>query len=195
MKVTLYTANCTGNAQNSLYPNKAVITNAADMMAVVTRDHVCAEYKNCRRSSDNYISGDVDVMDCDNNHSDNSEDWITPQMYEELFPDVSYIVVPSRNDSKVKGSKSARPRHHIYFPHEPINNAADCAEIKNRIYDIAPFLGNNALDAARFIFGHNASEIIWHEGNKTITEFLDEIDFADFDIETENISESSRNKP
>lgn len=193
MKFTLYSANCTGNAQNSLYPNRAVIANEADMMAVVTRDHVCAEYKNCHRSSDDYISGDVDVMDCDNDHSDNPEDWITPQMYEELFPDVAYIVVPSRNDGNVKGSRSARPRHHIYFPHEPINNTVDCAELKNRIHDRAPFFDENALDSARLIFGHNADEITWHEGSRTITEFLDEMDFADFEKESANISEGSRN--
>lgn len=193
MKFTLYTANCTGNAQNSLYPNRAVIANESDMMAVVTRDHVCAEYENRHRSSDDYISGDVDVMDCDNNHSDNPEDWITPQMYEELFPDVAYIVVPSRNDGKAKGSKSARPRNHIYFPHEPINYAAECAELKRRIHDMAPFLDGHALDAARFIFGHNADDITWHEGGRTITEFLAEMDFADFDKESANISEGSRN--
>lgn len=193
MKFTLYTANCTGNAQNSLYPNRAVIANEADMMAAVIRDHVCAEYKNCHRSSDDYISGDVDVMDCDNDHSDNPEDWITPQMYEELFPDVAYIVVPSRNDDKAKGSKSARPRHHIYFPHEPINNGTECAELKRRIHDRAPFLDDNALDAARFIFGHNADEITWHESSRTITELLDEMDFGDFGKESANISEGSRN--
>ena len=53
-------------------------------------------------------------MDCDNDHSDNPKDWITPEKYEELFPDVSYIIVPSRNDGKVKGNKSARLRHHIH---------------------------------------------------------------------------------
>ena len=51
-------------------------------------------------------------------------------MYEDLFPNVSYIVVPSRNDGKDKGNKSARPRHHIYFPHEPITVAEECAGIE-----------------------------------------------------------------
>ncbi|MEG1470768.1 MAG: phage/plasmid primase, P4 family [Anaerovoracaceae bacterium] len=193
MKFTLYTANCTGNALNSLYPNRAEIATETDMMAAVTRDHVCAEYKNCHRSSENYINGDVDVMDCDNDHSENPKDWITPKMYEQLFPAVSYVVVPSRNDGKVKGSKSARPRHHIYFPHEPVNSAAKCAELKKRIHSIAPFLDDNALDAARFIFGHNADEIIWHNGDRTITEFLDEKDFEDWDKEIKNIGEGSRN--
>lgn len=193
MKFTIYTANYTGNAQNSLYPNKMVVSNETDMMAAATRDHVCAEYRNFHRSSSDYIGGDVDVMDCDNDHSDNQEDWITPEMYEELFPDVSYIVVPSRNDGRQKGSKSARPRHHIYFPHEPIGSAEQCAELKRRIHDVASFLDDNALDAARFIFGHSSNEIIWHEGSRSIIDFLDEVAFANFDTESESIGEGSRN--
>ena len=72
----------------------------------------------------------------------------------------------SRNDGKVKGNKSARPRHHIYFPHEPITVAAEVAGIKTRLQEIAPFFDDNALDAARFIFGHTPVDIIWHEGSR-----------------------------
>ena len=93
MKFTIYTANCVGNPANSLYPNKSEISNKDDMLAAIARDHVCGEFKNCHRSVDDFISSDVEVMDCDNDHSDDSKDWIYPKMYEDLFPDVSYIVV------------------------------------------------------------------------------------------------------
>ena len=92
---------------------------------------------------------------------------------------MSYAIVPSKNDGKVKGNKSARPRHHIYFPHEKVTDAGEVAGIKTRLQEYAPFFDDNALDAARFIFGCNPSEIVWHEGSKTITEFLDEMDFAE----------------
>lgn len=154
MKLTIFTANCVGNPANTLYPNKAEIENKEDMMAVISRDHVCAEFKNCHRSNDDFISSDAEVMDCDNDHSDDPNDWITAEKYEELFPDVSYILVPSRNDRKVKGKRSARPRHHIYFPHGRITAADEVAGIKTRLKEIAPFFDDNALDAARFIFGH-----------------------------------------
>lgn len=193
MKFTLYTANCTGNAQNSIYQNRMDVNSPEDMLAAIAYDHVCAEYKNSRRSLDNYLSGDVDVMDCDNDHSDNPEDWISPEMYEDIFPDVSYVVVPSRNNMKPKCSKSARPRHHVYFPHMDTFTAEDCAELKRKVHDVAPFFDGNALDAARFIFGCTADEVIWHEGNRTIDEFLDERDFEDFDRELETIHEGSRN--
>ncbi len=74
--------------------NTAVITNKDDMISVIARDHVCAEFKKAHRSIDDFLSSDVEVMDCDNDHSDNPKDWITPEKYEELFPDVSYIIVP-----------------------------------------------------------------------------------------------------
>ena len=193
MKFTIYSANCVGNAANAIYPNKAEITNKEDMQSVIARDHVCGEFKKAHRSIDDFISSDVEVMDCDNDHSDNPEDWMTTEKYEELFPDVAYAIVPSKNDGKVKGNKSARPRHHIYFPHEKVTDAGEVAGIKTRLQEYAPFFDDNALDAARFIFGCNPSEIVWHEGSKTITEFLDEMDFAEYDRATQGIAEGSRN--
>lgn len=193
MRLTIYSASCVGNAANTIYPNKAEITNKDDMVSVIARDHVCAEFKKAHRSIDDFISSDVEVMDCDNDHSDNPKDWITPEKYEELFPDVSYIIVPSRNDGKVKGNKSARPRHHIYFPHEPITVADEVAGIKTRLQEIAPFFDDNALDAARFIFGHTPADIVWHEGSRTIVDFLDELDFAEYDNNSQSIVEGSRN--
>ena len=41
MKFTLYTANCTGNEKNVLYPNQKVITSEADLKKAVVYDHVC----------------------------------------------------------------------------------------------------------------------------------------------------------
>lgn len=193
MKFTIYSANCVGNAANAIYPNKAEITNKEDMQSVITRDHVCGEFKKAHRSIDDFISSDVEVMDCDNDHSDNPEDWMTAEKYEEQFPDVAYAIVPSKNDGKVKGNKSARPRQHIYFPHEKVTDAGEVAGIKIRLQEYAPFFDDNALDAARFIFGCNPSDIVWHEGSKTITEFLDEMDFAEYDRASQGIAEGSRN--
>ncbi|MEQ2775485.1 phage/plasmid primase, P4 family [[Clostridium] innocuum] len=193
MKFTIYSANCAGNAANTIYPNKAEITNKEDMQSVIARDHVCGEFKKAHRSIDDFISSDVEVMDCDNDHSDNPEDWMTIEKYDELFPDVAYAIVPSKNDGKVKRNKSARPRHHIYFPHEEVTDAGEIAGIKTRLQEYAPFFDDNALDAARFIFGCTPSDIVWHEGSKTITEFLDEMDFAEYDQASQGIAEGSRN--
>lgn len=55
MKMTFYAANCRGNAKNSLYPNKRVVDNEDDCMEVMAFDHVCAEFKNCRRSGVHFL--------------------------------------------------------------------------------------------------------------------------------------------
>ena len=169
MKMTFYTANCRGNAKNSLYPNRRVIDNEDDCMEVAAFDHVCAEFKGCRRSGDNFLSCDVDVMDCDNGHSDNPEDWIHPEDLEEkIGKDVAFVVVPSRNNMKPKEGKSARPRFHVYFPHDPVTDGEACAALKKAIQQKFPFFDAKALDSARFIFGHPADSILWHEGEITI---------------------------
>ena len=169
MKMTFYTANCRGNAKNSLYPNRRVIDNEDDCMEVVAFDHVCAEFKNCRRSGDNFLACDVDVMDCDNSHSDNPADWIHPENLEEkIGKDVAYVVVPSRNNMKSKEGKSARPRFHVYFPHDTVTDGEACAVLKKAIQQKFPFFDAKALDSARFIFGHPADSILWHEGEITI---------------------------
>ena len=126
--MTFYTANCRGNAKNSIYPNRRVVDNEDDCMGVMAFDHVCAEFKNCRRSGDNFLSCDVDVMDCDNDHSDNPADWVYPEDLEEkIGKDVAYAVVPSRNNMKPKDGRSARPRFHVYFPHDPVTDGEACA--------------------------------------------------------------------
>lgn len=103
MRMTFYTANCRGNAKNSLYPNKRVVDNEDDCLEVMAFDHVCAEFKGCRRSNDNFLSSDVEVMDCDNGHSDNPADWIHPEdLSEQIGRDVAFAVVPSRQSHENK---------------------------------------------------------------------------------------------
>ena len=167
--MTFYTANCRGNAKNSIYPNKRVVDNEDDCMEVMAFDHICAEFKNCRRSGDNFLSCDVDVMDCDNDHSDNPADWVHPEDLEaKIGKDVAFVVVPSRNHMKPKDGRSARPRFHVYFPHDPVTDGDACAALKKAIQKKFPFFDDNAIDSARFIFGNPCSEILWHEGEITI---------------------------
>ena len=169
MKMTFYTANCRGNAKNSIYPNKRVVDNEDDCMEVMAFDHVCVEFKSYRRSGDNFLSCDVDVMDCDNDHSDNPADWIHPEDLEEkIGKDVAFAVVPSRNNMKPKDGRSARPRFHVYFPHDPVTDGDACAALKKAVQQKFPFFDGNAIDSARFIFGNPCSEILWHEGEITI---------------------------
>ena len=114
MKFTLYTADCTGNAKNTIYPHQRVITSAADLKKAVSYDHVCALYDNNARSDKNFQLSDVVPMDCDNDHSDNPDDWITPEKLAAMLGDVAYAIIFSRSNMIPKGSASARPRFHVY---------------------------------------------------------------------------------
>lgn len=173
MQLTLYTAHCKGRKNNAVYPKKCIIKNSDDLSAAAAFDHVCAEYRNSHRSIDDFVSADCTVMDNDNDFSDNPEEWVYPKDYEKIFSDIAYAVVPSRNDMKEKDGKSARPRHHVYFPHECISDSETYKRLKESIACRYPFFDENAIDAARFIYGNSADDIIWHDGELTIDCVID----------------------
>lgn len=54
-------------------------------------------------------------MDCDNDHSDNKKDWVTPFDIVLVLTGVCFFVSFSRKPMKDNSSKSARPRFHGYF--------------------------------------------------------------------------------
>ncbi len=172
MQVTIYQANCLHQSANCHYPNKVVVTAVTDMAKVIGCDHVCAEYENGYRNKDTFIHSDNAPMDCDNDHSDNSDDWITAEKLDELLPDVAYILVYSRNHMKPKNGKAARPRFHVYFQIHVISDVDAYSALKRKIYDAFPFFDSNALDAARFLYGSPGSEVVWHEGSLTIEDYL-----------------------
>lgn len=173
MRLTICTANCVGNHKNCLYPNKRVITSADEMKEAVKLDHVCAEYKNSYRSADNFLKSDVIVMDCDNDFTENPEEWITPEALDEILTDVSYAIAPSRHNMRPKDGKVARPKFHVYFSIDELSNAERYVAIKRAINAQFPFFDDNALDAARFIYGADAGDVIWHEGWLNIDELLE----------------------
>lgn len=171
MKFTIYTADCTGNEKNTLYPNQRVITCEGDLKKSITYDHVCAQYQNNTRSDANFIVSDVVPMDCDNDHSENPDEWITPDFLADNLTDVAFAVTYSRHHMLSKGNKSDRPRFHVFFPTAPCNDALSHKAIKAKIYKELPFFDENALDASRFLFGC-PSDVYWHEGSLSIEDWL-----------------------
>ena len=171
MKFTLFTADCTGNEKNTVYPHKRVITSEADLKKAVAYDHVDAEYRNNTRSEANFILADALTLDCDNDHSDDPDEWITAESIDEALRDVSYAITFSRHHMLPKNGKSARPKFHITFQIAPCTDPIAYKATKQRIYTEFPFFDKNALDAARFMFG-SQSEVVWHEGSLTIEDWL-----------------------
>ena len=115
MRFILQTANVVSDAKNCLYPNKVEVGSAEELQKAVKFDHVCAEYQKNYRSIANFIKSNVIVMDCDNDHSENPDDWITPEKLDDLLTTVSYAIAFSRNHMKEKNGRTARPKFHVYF--------------------------------------------------------------------------------
>ncbi len=65
--------------------------------------------------------------------------------------------------------------------------------MKRKIADAFPYYDTNALDSARFLYGNDSDEVEFYEGNKTILDYLEEDDFADFDASLEQVPEGQRN--
>ena len=141
MKFTLYTADCTGNEANCLYPHKAIINSPEDFAAAVARDHVTAAYRNSYRSNDNFLSADAIVWDCDNDFSENPDDWMTPEkLAEGALKDVSFAASPSRHNMLQKDSYSPRPRFHLVAPITVCTDADAFATLKKSGMQQFPFL-------------------------------------------------------
>lgn len=168
MKLILQTANIVGDEKNCLYPNRVEVTSAEELQEAVKMDHVCAEYDNDYRSKENFRQSNVLVMDCDNDHTENPAEWITPEKLDEMMPDISYAIAFSRHHMLEKNGKAPRPKFHVYFEIEPTQDADYYASLKEAIYRKYTFFDDNALDAARFIFGADVGDAIWHEGWLTI---------------------------
>ena len=88
---TIYYSDVTGVPSNCSYPHKKLVTDEDSLKEAISHDYVCAEYKNSYRNGDNFIGSDCLPVDCDNDHSDNPEDWITPSIIREAFPDMKLM--------------------------------------------------------------------------------------------------------
>lgn len=168
MNLIIYQADVVGKQNNCVYPHRREVTNADELAAAVAMDHVCAEYENNYRSIANFKRSNCVVMDCDNDHSDDPAEWITPESLASEYEDIKYAITFSRHHMKEKEGKSARPRFHIYFEIEPTTDADKYTKLKRGIRTVYPFYDDNALDAGRFIYGSSTDEVIWHDGEKTI---------------------------
>ena len=179
---TIYHADCIGQAGNCLYPHAVEITDKASLAQAVNKDYVCAEYKGSYRNNDNFIGSNCLPVDCDNDHSEDPEDWKYPSDIADAFPGVAFAVHYSRNHMKVKNGKPARPKFHVFFAIDPVTDAEQYASLKKLVNTIFPYFDTKALDAARFFFGTKNPQVEIFDGPMTLTTFLADDDFdADMD--------------
>lgn len=181
MELILYTADCTGKAANCLYPHEKKITNQKELVEAIAQDQVFAKYKDSYRSIENFISASVIPLDCDNDHSEKPEEWLTADKLTEIFEDMQFVLIPSRNHMKEKNGKAARPKYHVLFPVADYTDPTLYAAVKSAIQKKYAFFDDNAVDAARFFFGSKCTEddVVWHDGFLQIDEDLDETDMLE----------------
>lgn len=179
MKIEVHYSNAYQNAKNCLYKNHGTAENAEEFKKLVAYDHVFFEFKDDYRAIKNFLGTSVAALDCDNDHSENKDDWITLRKLTEHFPDVRFIVYTSRNHMKQKGGRSPRPRYHILYPIERITSADEYVALLKRLQNYLPVFDEKALDAGRFYFGNKDAKAYFHEGEFSITDTLDEADLWD----------------
>ncbi len=172
MTFDIYRSSVTGVSNNTRYPVYVRVENAEDLKKVVLYDHVCAEFRDSIRGNDNFVRSNVLPMDCDNDHSENPDEWITPEKLESIFAGISYAVVFSRNNMKAKEGKSPRPRFHVYFAIDECTESVRYTALKRELQKAYPFFDSNALDASRFLYGVKEPQVIWNEGFVYIDEDL-----------------------
>lgn len=193
MQMTIYDAATVGSRSNCVYPNPVTVTDADTMRQAAAFDHVCAAYKQNYRSVDNFLKADCLPMDCDNDHSDDPDDWLTPFDVAMDFPGVGMIFVYSKSHMKQKGKRGPRPRFHVYFICTETTNSEIYSSWKDRLIADYPYFDDGAKDSARFLFGVKNAVVEVYDGDITIDEFLAD-SFAEWDAAQGQIPEGSRNK-
>lgn len=174
---TIYHADCVGQAGNCLYPHKIDIIDQTTLEQAVSHDYVCAEYAGSYRNNANFLGSNCLPVDCDNDHSDDPEDWKYPSDVADAFPGVAFAVHYSRNNMKVKGGKAARPKFHVLFAIDPVRDAEEYSNLKKLVSTIFPYFDTKALDAARFFFGTPNPKVELFDGPMTLNTFLDDDNF------------------
>lgn len=172
-EIRLYYADCAGVPGNCSYPHEAVIEDAASLRRAVSRDYVCVAYKNSYRANANFRTTNCLGMDCDNDHSDNPEDWITPEHVRSAFPDTTFAVHFSRNNMKEKRGKAPRPKFHVLFLIDEITDPDEYSDLKKRVSAVFPYFDTRALDAARFFYGTETPQAEICAGSITLNECLE----------------------
>ena len=197
MKFTIYHADCTGVSGNCSYPHIVEVTDKDSLIGAVAHDYVCAEYKGSYRGNDRFLGADCLPVDCDNDHTDDPDEWVYPSDVAAAFPGVAFAVHYSRNHMKPKNGRTARPKFHVLFAIDRETDAEAYKEMKKTVNAVFPYFDTKALDAARFFFGTAAPQVEVFDGPLTLTAFLAD---EEFDIDMDGgtygglvITEGSRN--
>ena len=176
--MTVFYSDTCGDARNCIYPHRVDLSDPGQREKVFRHDHVLAHFSDGHRGNENFLSADTVGIDVDNEKSDEEADWVTPEDIADMLPNVQYILVPSRHHMMEKGKegqqKGARPRFHLIFPIDRIFGRTEYESLKRQLAAVFPFADDNALDASRMFFGTPDGLCIVHEGERLITDYLEQ---------------------
>lgn len=116
-----------------------------------------------------FLFGDVD------NDSEDISTHCSIEQFQEIFKEYEYYIITSRNHQKIKNKKSvenrwvspACDRYHVLFLLS--EDCYDLGWISNRLDELCNqynFFDKSAKGATRFYFGHDSTNVIWHDGRK-----------------------------
>ncbi len=189
---TLYKATTRGDAKNCYYPTPVNVRDEASFVEAINKDHVMALYQNNYRSREHFIQSNCLPFDCDNDHTNEEKEFITPFEIAMDFPDVAFAVSYSKSHGIPKGNVSARPRFHVFFPIPLVIDEGEYVGWKKEVSERVSYFDKKALDSARFLYGCEG-EVEFYEGSKTIVEFLEEQRFEAWENSLSEIVEGGRN--
>ena len=191
MSITIYQSDVVWNNKNTYYPHEIEITTKDELKNAIMHDHTFIRFKDFKRSKDNFLSTKMIVLDVDNDHSES--EWLSPMDVSKFIPDVSHIVITSRNHLKEKNGISPRPRFHVLFPVKEIDSANKYEVLITKVCSIFPFFDNNAIDAGRFFYASNNPEIYYFKGSMQLDDFIYLYKEPSIDSDLSPINEGSRN--
>jgi hypothetical protein len=178
--MTIFTANCIGNENNTSYPNRIYIApgDIQTMKNAICFDHVAALYRTgftradtekrnpilCHRSNDDFVESDCLMLDVDNTDTENPEMWIQPERIAKDFPGVPHFIATSRNHWKWKDGFCPRPKFHVYFEIDLMTDVKEHRRFKDCMIKHFPYFDFNAKDGARYFFGNPNAEVSYIGG-------------------------------
>lgn len=196
-----YKADVLGQEYNTIYPHRVEVTDEESLRRAVSCDYVCAEYRNFKRGNGSFIGSTCLAFDVDNDGTDDSAGWITPDSILDAFPGVTVAFHFSRHHmvdklyvddatGKVVRTVTARPRFHVFFEIDPVGSYQEYKGLKEKVMSMFPHFDRGAMDSARFFYGTEEPVVEYIQGTMTMTDYLYP---PDFEAELSKIRVGSRN--
>jgi len=179
----LFLSNYTQNPFNTEYGKEAIVSTLEDLKKVVRFDHIAAQMKDSHRENGNFLASDCIMLDLDNTHSEEPDEWKTLDDIMDAFPDVRFYYAHSRNHMKEKTKKgkggavvhfAPREKFHIYLPlSRTYTDRNEYEKNMAKALTVFPFFDHAAAKAAQFFYGVKSPEAGEVEGALFLDEFLE----------------------